>query len=138
AVSGARAVRARDVQKHHARACVAAARGLRAQLVGGDRQVGRHLPRRLGAADGRGDDGRLHFAPFLCLAAGVTQVPEARQTTTGSVSRSAAESDTSGRGEMYLRASNFTRRLVFPTETSSASTSTKSPACSGARNSTES
>ena len=75
---------------------------------------------------------------FRCLAAGVTHVPTARQTTTGRSSTSAAESDRSARGEITLRASKRILRLVFPTARTSPSTSTKSPACSGARNSTDS
>src|SRR5205085_3112938 len=71
-----------------------------------------------------------------CLPAGTTHVPTARQTTTGGSSTAAAESDRSGLGEITFRASKRILRLVLPTATISPSTSTKSPVCRGARNST--
>ena len=50
-----------------------------------------------------------------CEPAGTTHVPRAVQTTTGSASRSAADSETSGRAVMTLRASNSMARDVVPT-----------------------
>ena len=62
----------------------------------------------------------------------------ARQTTTGSSSTSAAESERSRRGAITLRASKRIAREVLPTRTISPSTSRKSPAWLGARTSTDS
>lgn len=50
-----------------------------------------------------------------CFSFGVTQVPVARQTTTGGSRISAAESFTSGAERITLRASKAIFRLVFPT-----------------------
>ena len=70
-----------------------------------------------------------------CFSFGTTQVPVARQTTTGSARTSAAESDRSGRGTITFRASKRIAREVAPARTISPSASTKSPAWTGARNS---
>jgi hypothetical protein len=72
------------------------------------------------------------------LSRGTTQVPVARHTTIGFGSTSAAEADTSGSGWITLRASKRILRLVRPTSVISPSASMKSPANTGARNSTES
>ena len=66
-------------------------------------------------------DGRQ---PLRCLSFGVTQVPVARQTTTGGSRTSAAESLTSGAERTTLRASKAIFRLVFPTAVITPSAST--------------
>jgi hypothetical protein len=79
---------------------LAAAARLLADLLGRERQVGRLLAGGLGADDARGPAGGRR-----CRSFGVTQVPEARATTTGSASASAALGDRSARGRITLRAS---------------------------------
>ena len=53
--------------------------------------------------------------PDRCLSLGTTQVPTARQTTTGTASTSAADSLMSVRGTMTFRASKTILREELPT-----------------------
>src|SRR5262249_2220306 len=133
------AVGGADVEGHHRHAGLAAPRRVLGDLLRGDGEVGRLRAGRLGAHPRRGADGRTRAHRFPPrLSSGTTQVPVPRQTTRGFGSTSGGEGDTSGRGEIPFRASKRIFRLVRPTSMISPSASMKSPANTGARNSTES
>src|SRR5574344_492316 len=67
---------------------------------------------------------------------GTTQVPDALHTTTGSGRTSAAEAEMSVRGAITFLASKTLVRELLPTWVISPTASIKSPAYTGAKNST--